>query len=164
MSCSKACDALQSVFLRTCCAGLRCLEHLWFGVVPYVTDAGLLGGLGNLTHLRELFLYDVAGISDAGIEALAARLWSLEGLSLSKCHRLTNRGLESLARCLFRTDPSCMPKPNIPPKVCSPAGEREACCSCAVRSVPIYNSTSMQAALTAPPLPERKRAHHVRRS
>ena len=74
------------------------LEHLWFGVVPYVTDAGLLTGLGRLTQLRELFLYDVGGITDAGIEALAASLGSLEGLSLSKCHRLTNKGLASLAR------------------------------------------------------------------
>jgi hypothetical protein len=34
--------------------------------VPHVTDAGLLAGLGPLKKLKELFLYDVAGLSDVG--------------------------------------------------------------------------------------------------
>ena len=74
------------------------MEHLSFGVVPFVTDTGLLVGLGKLSLLRELFLYNVGSVTDAGIAALAACLSALEGLSLSKCHLLTDRSLDSLAR------------------------------------------------------------------
>lgn len=78
-------------------SGLVHLRMLWFGCVPWVTDAGLMRGLGELTELQELFLYEVGCITDSGIARLSARLLALESLSLSKCHCLTDKSLSSLA-------------------------------------------------------------------
>ena len=80
------------------CSGLPHLRLLSFGVVTNVTDKGLLKGLGRLTDLQELCLYDTKNVTDLGFEGMAESLESLKTLSLSKCHRLTNGGLASLAR------------------------------------------------------------------
>ena len=80
------------------CAGLPHLRLLSFGIVTNVTDKGLLKGLGKLTDLQELCLYDTKNVTDLGFEGMAESLESLKTLSLSKCHRLTNEGLASLAR------------------------------------------------------------------
>lgn len=80
------------------CAGLRHLRLLYFGVVTHVTDKGLLKGLGKMTELQELCLYDTKSMTDLGFGGMAEKLESLRTLSLSKCHRLTDGGLASLAK------------------------------------------------------------------
>lgn len=79
-------------------SGMVHLRMLWFGCVPWVTDAGLMQGLGQLTELQEVSLYDVGCITDVGVTHLSSRLLALESLSLSKCHHLTDKSLACLSR------------------------------------------------------------------